>query len=222
VDRDLTGVVLVLGSGISIPVQVRQEFSSGPEEVHQVYVHLLATDFAQNSAAVTVPPHTEDPRAPNQLENLAPGTFWVDAQLNFPQDYVAELRCGSLDLLRDELVIAPGASVPPIEVTLRNDAAQLSVSLRQKDQPAAVLVYSNDYPRSSRLIPFPPGSPSLSVPNLPPGRYQVVALAGAVELEFRNPQVVEKYLPQSVSVILHASDNAAVSADVQDSQEQPE
>jgi len=222
VDRDLTGVVLTLGSGISIPVQVRQEFSSAPNENHQVYVHLLAKDFAQNSAAVMVPPRPEDRRAPNQLENLSPGAFWVEAQPSSPQDYVAELRCGNLDLLRDELVIAPGASVPSIDVTLRNDVAQLSVALRQKDRPAAVLIYSSDYPRSSRLLPFPPGSASLPVSNLPPGKYQVLALAEVGDLEFRNPQVVEKYLTHAVAVALSPHDNATVTVDVQDSLEQPE
>jgi len=223
VDRDLAGVVLVLGSGISIPVQVREDFSSAPGETHQVYVHLLSQDFAQNSAAVMVPPsRSENIRAPDKLENISPGTFWVEAQPVSAQDYVAELRCGHLDLLRDQLVIAPGASVPSIDVTLRNDVAQLSVALRQKDRPAAILIYSSDYPRSSRLMPFPPGAASLSVSGLPPGSYQVLALAGLGELEFRNPQVMEKYLPHAVAVTLSPHDNAAVTVDVQDSQEQSE
>ena len=211
VDRDLSGVVLTLGSGISIPVQVREEFSANAIETHQVFVHAAGQDFVQNSAAVTVPP-PEDRRSANKLENLSPGTYWVEAQPNFPQDYVAELRCGSLDLLRDELVIAPGASLPPIDVTLRNDPAQLTVALNHKDRSAAILIYS----------PFPPGSASLSVSNLPPGRYQVLALASVGELEYRNPQVVEKYLAHAVAVTLQAHDNTTVSVDVQDSQEQPE
>ena len=221
VDRDLSGVVLTLGSSMSIPVQLHEEFSSNVGETHQVNVHAVGQDFVQGSAAVTVPLPPENRRSANKLENLAPGTYWVEAQPIFPQDYVSELRCGSLDLLRDELVIAPGASLPPIDVTLRNDSAQLTVALNPKDRPAAVFIYSGDYPHSSRM-PFPPGSASPSVTSLPPGRYQVFALAGAGELEYRNPQAVEKYLPHSVAVTLQPHDNTTISVDVQDSQEQPE
>lgn len=220
VDHDLSGVVLTLGSAVSIPVQVHEEFSSNAGETHQVYVHAVGKDFFSNFAAVTVPP-PEDRRSVNKLENLSPGTYWIEAQPNFPQDYVAELRCGTVDLLRDELVIAPNSSLPPIDVTLRNDSAQLTVALNQKDRPAAVFIYSSDYPHSS-WMPFPPGSASPSVSYLPPGRYQVLALAGAGELEYRNPQVVEKYLPRSVVVTLQPRDHATVSVDVQESQEQPE
>lgn len=219
VDRDLSGVVLTLGSGISIPVQLHEEFSPNAGETHQVFVHAEGTDFVQNSAAVTVPP-PEDRRSANNLENLSPGRYWVEAQPSSSQEYVAELRCGTLDLLRDELVIAPGASLPPIDVTLRNDSAQLTVALNQKDRPAAIFIYSSDYPHSSRM-PFPPGSASPAVTNLPPGRYQVFALAGVGDFEYRNPQAVEKYLPHSVAVTLHAHDNTTTSVDVLDSQEQP-
>jgi hypothetical protein len=221
VDRDLSEVVLTLGSGISIPVQLHEEFSLNAGETHQVFVHAEGTDFVQNSAAVTVPPPPEDRRSANTLENLSPGTFWVEAQPNSPQDYVAELRCGNLNLLRDQLVIAPGASLPPIDVTLRNDSAQLTVALNQKDRPAAIFIYSSDYPHSSRM-PFPAGSSSPAVTNLPPGRYQVFALAGVGDFEYRNPQAVEKYLPHAAAVILQPHDHTTVSVDVQDSQEQPE
>ena len=163
VDRDLTGV----GSGISIPVQVRDDFSHAANEAHQVNVVLVAKDSGLNVAVVTVPPRPEDRRASNKLENLSPGTYWVEAQPGFPQDYVGELRCGSLDLLREVLVIAPGASVPSIDVTLRNDVAQLSVTLKQKGRSAAVVIYSRDYPRRSLLMPFPSGSESISATNLP-------------------------------------------------------
>ena len=221
VDRDLSGVVLTLGSAISIPVQLHEEFSSNAGEIHQVYIQALGQDFVQSSAAVTVPPPPGDRRSANKLENLSPGTYWVEAQPNSPQDYVSELRCGSLDLLRDALVIAPGSSLPPVDVTLRNDSAQLTVALNPKDRPAAVFIYSSDYPHSSRM-PFPPGSASPGVTNLPPGRYQIFALAGVGDLEYRNPQAVEKYLPHAVAVTLHAHDKTTVSVDVQDSQEQPE
>jgi hypothetical protein len=48
--------------------------------------------------------------------------------------YVADLRCGSTDLLRDDFTLAPGASLPPIEVTVRNSAGP--AASRQEPPPA--------------------------------------------------------------------------------------
>jgi hypothetical protein len=69
---------------------------------------------------------------------------------------------------------------------------------------------------------LPPGSPTLSFPSLPPGAYQVLALASVGDLEFRNPTVMEKYLTHAIALTLQPHDNATVSVDIQDSLEQPE
>jgi hypothetical protein len=132
------------------------------------------------------------------------------------------LRCGSVDLLRDDLVLAPGSAPPPIDVTLRNDVAQLTVGFKQKGRPAAILVYSSEYPRRSVVMSFAPGSPTVSFPSLPPGAYQVLALKNVADLEYRNPVVTEKYLAHAASLTLQPRDNIAVSVDILDSLEQPE
>jgi hypothetical protein len=146
----------------------------------------------------------------------------VEAQTLAPLTYVAESRCGSLDLLRDDLVLAPGSAPPPIEVTLRNDVAQLTVGLKQESRPAAILVYSSEYPRRSVLMPFSRGSATVSFPSLPPGPYQVLALANVGDLEYRNPVAMEKYLAHAASLTLQPHDHSTVSVDIFDSLEQLE
>jgi hypothetical protein len=219
---DLSGVIVTLGAGISVSVQVRDDLSTAGPGPHPVFVRMALKDFTQQDAGIVIPPPPEDHRPPNRLESLSPGTYLVEAQAMVPQSYVAELRCGALDLLREDLVLAPGSAPPPIDVTLRDDVAHLTVGLKQQGRPADILVYSSDYPRRSVLMSLPPGSPTLSFPSLPPGAYQVLALASVGDLEFRNPTVMEKYLTHAIALTLQPHDNATVSVDIQDSLEQPE
>jgi hypothetical protein len=128
--------------------------------------------------------------------------------------YVASLRCGSVDLLRDDLTIAPGSAPPPIEVTLRSDSAQITVTLTGGPSAASLVVYSQGYPRRSILAPLYNGN--ASVANLAPGAYQLLALKDASELEYRNPAVMEKYLVHAIPVTLQPGDNAAVRLEIQE------
>jgi carboxypeptidase family protein len=222
VGGDLSGVIVTPGAGISVAVQVRDELSSGGNEPHRVFVRMALEGFLQHDTGIVVPPPPEDHRTPNKLEDLAPGTYLVEAQAMVPQSYVAELRCGAVDLLRDDLTVAPGSAPPPIEVTLRDDIAQLTAGTKQPGRPAAILVYSSDFPRRSVLMPFPPGSPTVSFPSLPPGVYQVLALASVGDLEFRNPVAVERYLAHATSLTLQPHDNTTVSVDIVEPLEPPE
>jgi len=62
------------------------------------------------------------------------------------------------------------------------------------------VIYSEEYPRRSLLMQTYTGS--LSIGNLPPGTYQVVAVKDARDLEFRNPAAMEKYLKHADVVTL--------------------
>ena len=128
--------------------------------------------------------------------------------------YIASMRCGSADLLRDDLPLTTGAP-PPIEVVLRDDGAQMAVKVVKNGQSvtAGVLLFSPDYPRRSQFL----GRTSfVPVGNLAPGRYYVIALRGAENLEFRNPVVMERYLAHATEVILGPRGNVAVSAELQE------
>ena len=131
--------------------------------------------------------------------------------------YIASMRCGSADLLRDDLTLTTGAA-PPIEVVLRDDGAQLAVNIVKNGQPvtAGVLLFSPDYPRRSQFFGR---APSLSVGNLAPGRYYVIAMRGAENLEFRNPKAMERYLAHAAEVILGPGGNVAISAELQEGED---
>jgi hypothetical protein len=214
VNADLRGLVLNLASGIAVAAQLRDETERNPGRYNvQVSVNLVPRDFPNSVSGLAIPPPPGALRYPTRFENLAPGIYTVEASPMAP-GYVASLRCGSVDLLRDDLTIAPGSAPPPIEVTLRSDSAQITVTLPNGPSAATLVVYSQEYPRRSILAPIYYGN--TSVQNLAPGAYQLLALRDASELEYRNPAVMEKYLAHAIPVTLQPGDKAAVRLEIEE------
>jgi len=122
------------------------------------------------------------------------------------------MRCGSVDLLRDDLTLTTAAA-PPIQVVLRGDGAQLALNAVKNGQPATagLLLFSPDYPRRSRFLGR---ASSVSVGNLAPGRYYVIAMRGAENLEFRNPTAMDRYLTHATEVILAPRATLTISAEI--------
>jgi carboxypeptidase family protein len=220
VNTDLSGLVLSLAPAIQAVVQLLDEIQpdATTNNFHQVTLSMISQDFSRNGPSITVPQSPDAPSMPSRFENLPPGTYSVQA---FPNGsgYVAALRCGSVDLLRDDLTIVPGSPPPPIEVTLRGDSAQLTAALQDTSKSGTFVVYSPEYPRRSVLMPAAHGATSASIPNLPPGTYQVFALNDASELEFHSPAAVEQYLKRATTVTLQSGDNANIRVELQQSQE---
>jgi len=217
VTSDVTGVSLSFGGGATLDVVLKDE-ASDHNVPHQVYVRLMQKDFQSQQRAITVPPSPGAARADTRFEEISPGVYTLEAFA--PLGYVADLRCGSADLLRDDLVLAPGAAPPPIEVTLRDDSAMLTVSLKAKDAAAGVVVYSPDFPKRSLLMMYFPGATSIAFPPLPPGTYDVFAISDPSDLEYHNPRAMEKYLSLATSIALQPREKKEIALDVVDMQEQ--
>ena len=220
-NSDLTGVVLPLGRGNPLGVQVRDEVPPDvTNNVHQVMLRLISMEFQQYSPAVMAPTIESGRVKAARIEDVPPGTYTVEATANFP-GYIAALRCGNIDLLRDDLTVTPGAALPPIDATLRNDGARLSVTVAGIGQTAAatVVVYSDEYPKRSLLMQAN-GTGMFSLDKLPPGSYRVIAVKDAQDLEFRNPAAMEKYLGHASSVILQPGDETNLRVEMQELQVQ--
>ena len=214
---DLTGVVLALGLGSSLGVHVRDEIPpDGTNNMHQVTVRLISREFQRYSPAIMAPTMEGERVVAARIEEIPPGTYIVEAIPNYA-GYVAAIRCGNIDLLRDDLTVAPGTSLPPIDVTLRNDGAHLSVTVTGDGQAAAagVVIYSDEYPKRSLLMQTN-GTGTFSQEKLAPGNYHVIAVKNAQDLEFRNPAAMEKYLDRASSVTLQPGDEKSVRVEMQE------
>ena len=220
VNGDISGLALPFGDTASISLELHDETSANTNGPRGVFVQIASTEFPQTVRAGNVPRlEAGQPRAP-LIEDVPPGTYSVEAMPQF-QGYVADLRCGSVDLLRQDLTVAAGASVPAIEITVRDDAAELDGTITQNGRPTGgdVALYSTDYPKRSMMTRADQGT--FSMANIPPGTYQVFALKNAEDLEFTNPAAMEKYLPHATSVTLGRRDKSSVQLQLFDSEAQP-
>jgi hypothetical protein len=212
---DVNGLVVALSQGASVDVNV-EDLSNRNEGFRQIFITLTLRDFPQFSDARAFPQGPgSNPNFARGFQNLAPGAYEVQAAPS-GSGYVSALRCGDVDLMRDDLIVGSGGSIPPIEVTLRDDGAALSIQAVENGQSTAatVLLYSQEYPQSS-LVQRAPGRGNVLVENIRPGDYTLLAMKGIQEVEFRDPEFLQKYLPTGKDVSLKAGDKVTLQVEVQ-------
>ncbi len=131
-DAPLThGSIAVIPNG-SIPVTIKDEISANP---HQSMGSFTNGRFSRDQPAnVSLQPADDfdsqgfalrPPRKPNDndlvLESVRPGRYWLTVEPY--SGYVASAVAGSVDLLRQPLVVGPGGASLPVEIVLRDDGA---------------------------------------------------------------------------------------------------
>jgi len=148
-----------------------------------------------------------------EIPNVPTGEYRVRVQT--PIGYVASMRCGETDLQNSSLVIGAGASLPPIEVTLRDDGAEVDGSVTEVANrsrgttlgvmpgTAAGFVYFAPV-RESREVKMAvvQSDGNFQVAQLPPGTYRVLAFdRPRNDLEFSDEDAMRKYDAQSITVV---------------------
>ena len=142
------------------------------------------------------------------IEGVPAGEYRVTTQLP-GGGYVSAIRCGEKDLLESTLVIGGGAAVPAIEVTLRNDGAEIDGSIvgmgaRDGGSPtmptgsglAAVgyvyIVPARGGGEVKSLVSQPNGE--FAIQQLAPGTYRVLAFdRQRNDLEFSDEEAMRKF-----------------------------
>ena len=149
----------------------------------------------------------------SQLVGAAPGQYWVEATAH--NGYIASLRSGGVDLLTSPLTIHPDSSASPIEVTVRDDYAALSVTLGAALASSSQALYLHMVPTTSggtfdlRLN----AQPSLEMNNLAPGHYLVFVSHSQQQVEYHSPAVMSRLAGKGQSVDLEPGAAGAVTLD---------
>jgi hypothetical protein len=200
-------------SSIAFNIGQRTVRPKGPRRYLSVVLE-PAEDSERNGAA-----SLRNPKGPGDealvIENARPGNYWV--RVTSTRGYPASVHAGSVDLLHDPLVIAPGGSPPPIEIVMRDDTAEISGTVEGitpgtpagRSEPIAgpVAFASLDgmTPAHVYCVPLADGegqfaevwvSPdgSFISPKLAPGAYLLLAFdQPQPELEYRNPDAMLVY-----------------------------
>lgn len=222
VTGDLTGLQAVLGPAIAIPVVIRKE-SAAPDTGNStasrlrgeaVAVHLSSSDSPFSSLDFWSAPDPQKDHALS-LHNVEPGKYSVEV-IASGDWYVQSATCGSVDLLRDELVVPAGSQLPPIEIILRNDGATLAGSVQvdgAAEKGVALLVPEHASPAQAKVANAGQGG-EFRFERLAPGDYRLLAFDRVNNLEYRDPEVLNAYLSRGVHVSLQANGQSSTNIEL--------
>jgi hypothetical protein len=210
------GPAMVLARNSSIPVNVKEEFTSqdlAPRmlvtggrmtSAHSPRVDAQITaetvdDFASQSRIFLRQPAgaSDDSLA----LDLAPGRYWL--RVTPFRGYVASASMGGTDLLREPLAVVPGAATP-IEITMRDDTAELegtllgvtptTVDASRTGAPGFLYcIPAADNP--GRLLELPASSDGkFDVQGVAPGIYRVIAFSRQQrDIPYRDAEAMKAY-----------------------------
>ena len=149
-----------------------------------------------------------------EIQGMVPGKYTVRASPT--QGYAASVLYGGVELLRQPLVVGLGGISSPIEVTLRDDGAQVQGEVEDDETtPAAANgTAAMKPPRFLHFVPIPGGTGQYRETSsntqgafiesqLPPGEYLVLAFSGGdPNLHLSFAEAIAKYsaLGQVISV----------------------
>ncbi len=151
---------------------------------------------------------------------IAPGAYWVHMQPAQGGYCESSFTAGGANLAREPLLVGQAGVQAPLELTVRDDCATLTLSLPQTLEamrPGEEKYYSvyaiADFdstvdPREVTLRPSTGGSITLN--GLTPGNYHVYTLEGNTSFEYRNPAVLAALPSQAVTLSPGATSDLVV------------
>jgi len=193
----LEGPVLNMIPNSPLNVNVREEFQSKPEGgadvvakgqgVPEVHVTLSSMDeFGRNGRSAGSEVVEGSDAHTLVIKNVRPGRYRVNVFSG--RGYAASIQSGGSDLRKQPLVVGLGGGTPPIEVTLRDDGAEVSCTVEEPTgaERSSEQNGENLPSRYVYLLPEEEGGGQLrqmntgqgntfKVEQVPPGNYLVVA-----------------------------------------------
>jgi hypothetical protein len=143
----VAGPAVTLVQGTSVTVTVKEElqhkqtepttgtlFIRGPTTVPQntrrpnyLQVNLVPDEEFSLASQVSLRPPVDENDESLVIENVLPGRYHVS--VNTGIGYVSAITSGSTDLLQKPLVVGAGGTIPVMEITVRDDGAELDGTL---------------------------------------------------------------------------------------------
>ena len=220
------GTRMTLVPNGSIGVNIKEEFTSTEDTnpppmvvingrrsnvqgaARYLNLHLEAVDdFGQERTVWMRPRSDEDDSL--VIEGVQPGRYWV--RTNSSRGFVASITAGTTDLQRQPLIVGSGGSSSPIEVTMRDAAADVDGTIDgiatspNGPDAASGLAASPDSSPHIYFVPLPDsagefrdawvnGNGKFGPQHLPPGSYLALAFdRPQPELEYGNPEAMRAY-----------------------------
>jgi hypothetical protein len=220
VKENLTGVNIVLSASTPAPVRLKTEFThevadSGGQGITPEGFYFARLDgppgvFWQIAIVRKEPRKGEVSYA----VELGPGTYRFQIP-TIENAYLASATSGERNLLKEDLVVAQGGSAEAIELVVRDDAASVegvAVLEGKQAQGRALLVPEGASRGTTSAAVDSDGK--FSMKGLAPGRYSIVVLDGADDVDLDNATDLEKIQRLGESIELAPDATASVTLEL--------
>jgi hypothetical protein len=208
--------IIVSGSGLGLRGGTAVTFEGGALSARRLLSNVMlepADDFGPQGGNGLRPPLSPQDDS-LIIENVLPGRYRV--RVDPARGYVSALTSGGVDLLKHPIVVASGGSTPAIEVTLRDDTAQIDGTVEDAATKVLAAGLTNSAaPAFGRSVSYDPAAYVYCVPlpdsparyteisvsaegkftySLPPGAYRVLAFRHPqLDLEYHNAEAMRAY-----------------------------
>jgi hypothetical protein len=167
-------------------------------------------DFGSTPGAFLRPPKGPDDDSPLMIENVQPGRYRVSVHTNI--GFISSVIYGSTNLLRQPLVIAEGGTTTTMEITVRDDGAEMDGAIETTTAKGTDEAGSKSPGRPQGNVYFIPTDDgtgqfrsawvsqdgTFQLQQLPPGAYRVLAFdREQPDLEYANEEALDKYESKS-------------------------
>jgi hypothetical protein len=159
-----------------------------------------------------------------ELSRFTLGSQWLSTEVNDRSLCVESFSAGGINLAREPLNVALGASPPPMELTLTDNCAKLELALPPilaaflpGDEPFYTVYVVPDFDTTIDIPPMnmhPSSGATLTVDGLTPGSYHIYVFDHSLRLEYRNPAVLAALPTPGQQVTLTAGSTSGLVLEV--------
>ena len=171
----------------------------------------LVMSYAQGSSA-----------GPVETTFVSPGTYWLHTNIASKGLCESSFTAGGSSLAREPLVVGLASAIAPLNLTLRDDCASLTVALpasmsvpKAGEEPFYTIYVVPDFESTVDVVPQTLRASSgarITLEGLTPGNYHVYAFRQTVALEYRNPATLAGLHGQAVALAPGSASDLVVEA----------
>ncbi len=217
-DHDISAAALRFAPIPSIPIEIVTDTSSTSDNsqpvptIPQLGLSLQSGQAEPDRGDSTIRPTTRHDQS--FVFTTPPGSYHLQGR-DTGAWYIKSVTYGDSDLLRDDLVVVPGAAGTPIRVVVSNQTGSLQGTVNLNGVGGASWIYLiPTSPSAEYVISLRSSSTgSYMSPHLPPGNYQAIAFEHRHSANYRDPASLAPFSSHVHSVTISAGDKPTLNLD---------